>query len=239
MNNDIFFDLKQRLEGIFKVELKKLKESIEKNIVNDSTEGMSQMIGRRYGHLWETLVIETFKFHDKDNLKGKVFYKDYVNKWIKVNIDGSLNECCIKTSEKMVRKFVSENVATDKQDLCDFVVKKNKTKLAIDTKFRFKSNDSNTVREIANSAKHLKFMGYEPLLLFRKERKNSFKSPLNRFEKEGWNLKCGQEAIDFITTETRFNLGEWIEENIDIWAEIKEYQKKLKKLGFNEKKWEF
>lgn len=211
MNNDIFIDLKQRLEEIFKVELKKLKESTEKNIKENSTDGMSQMIGRRYGHLWETLVKEILKFQNKDNIGGKVFYKDYVNKWIKVNLDNSLNKCCIHTSEKMVRKFVSENVASDKQDLCDFTIKYDKVKLAIDTKFRFKSNDSNTVREIANSAKHLKFMGYEPILLFRKERKNSFKTPLNRFEKEGWNLKCGQESNEFIISNTGFDLGEWIE----------------------------
>ena len=58
-------------------------------------------------------------------------------------------------------------------------------------------------------------------------------------EKEGWDLKCGKYAIDFITKKTGFNLGKWIDQNIDIWNELKDYQDKLKDLRFDEENWKF
>lgn len=233
--------LEYNLNRILDEEVCKIKASVEKYISANKSKGISQMIGRRYGYIWERLVIETFKFSEYVKLEDRVLYKDYVEKWIDTKASEIKNECCIHSVKNIINKFLEENTGTDQQDLCDFTIEENNSdvKYGIDTKFRFVSNDSNTVREIADSARHLKFMVYNPILLFRKDREDSLKSPLNRFEKEGWDLKCGKYAIDFITKKTGFNLGKWIDQNIDIWNELKDYQDKLKDLRFDEENWKF
>ncbi len=231
--------IEENLKSILDKEVKKIKSSVEGYIKDDKSKGISQMIGRRYGHMWQMMTIEIFKHSEKFKLGDRVLYKDYVNKWIDNHIDNVDNECCIENSKKILNAFLDENTGTDKQDLCDFTLIGNQIKYGIDTKFRFVSNDSNTVREIADSAKHLKFMGYTPILFFRKKREDSLKTPLNRFEKEGWKLLCANDAIDFIKENTGFDLGEWINNNVDIWSELKEYQDDLIRLRFDKDNWEF
>ena len=232
-------DLEKNLKSILDKEILKIKSSVEGYIKEDKSKGISQMIGRRYGHMWQIMVIEVFKHSKKVELGDKVLYKDYVSKWIDSNVESGQAECCIKNSKNVINKFLAENTGTDQQDLCDFTISEKNIKYGIDTKVRFVSNDSNTVREIADSARHLKFMGYEPILLFRKNREDSLRTPLNRFEKEGWKLLCAEDAMKFIADKTEFNLDEWINKNVDIWAELKKYQDELIKLRFGEENWKF
>ena len=123
------------------------------------------------------------------------------------------------------------------QDLCDLTIEFEDKIYAIDTKYRFNSNDSNTVREIANSAIHLKQMGYIPIMLIRKNREFSHKAPINRFEKNGWKIIDGANAIEFIKSITDFNLSEFIQNDLNIWDFLKPYQDDLIRLRYGEKEW--
>lgn len=232
-------ELEESLKYILDSEVKKIKSSVEGYVKENKSKGISQMIGRRYGHIWQIMTIATFKYSDKFKLKDRVLYKDYVNKWVDNYTDNINNKCCIENSKKIINKFLEKNTGTDQQDLCDFTLIDNKTKYGIDTKFRFISNDSNTVREIAASAEHLKFMGYEPVLLFRKNREDSLNVPLKRFENAGWKLLCGNDAMEFIKENSGFDLGKWIDENIDIWSELNEHHDELINLRFGEENWKF
>lgn len=227
------------LEKIYEEEISKLISSVEGYISENKSQGIAQMIGRRYGCMWERLVKYSFELSETVDLKEKVLHKDYVSSWIKDKVEKYQNDCCKDNSEHLLKEFLEENTGTPTQDLCDFTFFIKKEKYAVDTKLRFNSNDSNTVREIANSAHHLKYMGYNPILLFRREKSESQQSPIKRFVREGWDLKCGDEAMDFVEKITGNDLGLWIDKNIDIWNRLSRYQSELIKLRFGKEKWEF
>lgn len=230
--------LSEQLEYIYEDEMMKLEISVDEYVSNNKSKGVSQMIGRRYGNLWERLVKCTFENSNEASIGDRVYYKDYVNKWIEENVQ-NMDECCKRSSESLLRKFLEENTGTDTQDLCDFTFSSDGVDYAVDTKVRFISNDSNTVREIANSAHHLKYMGYVPVLLFRKDRAESISSPIKRFEREGWIIECAEDSGKFIEKFAGNDLEEWIQDNIDVWERLKKYQEGLKRLRFDEPDWKF
>lgn len=232
-------DYEIQLNEIYEDEIGKLIISVDDYVNRNTSRGVSQMIGRRYGNFWERIVRYTFYASVLSSLGERVYYKDYVNAWIDDNTQDIENECCKKNAKKIILKFLEENTGTSTQDLCDFTFEYNGYKYAVDTKVRFVSNDSNTVREIANSAHHLRYMGYIPILLFRKNRDESLSSPLNRFEREGWIIKCADESSEFIKDMTDMDLDKWINDSVDVWGRLKAYHDGLKKLRFDEKEWEF
>lgn len=229
--------LEQELNLFIEPEKNKIKESIENKIRINDQKGISQMIGRRYGFIWENIVRITLANDDRIKLKDKVFYKDFVKKWIEENTANLEKECCKLNSEKILMQFLEENTGTSTQDLCDFTFQYNNKIYAVDTKYKFNSNDSNTVREIANSAIHLQNMGYIPVLLLRTNRAESQQGPILRFERNGWNIIDDNKAIDFIEEITGYNLNDWINENMKIWEYLSEYQEELEKLRFGEDEW--
>lgn len=234
MNNNLENELTELLIRERNKIIKSTREYYESNKVN----GIPQMIGRRYGFLWEEIVKKVLECSNIKELGGKIYYNDFIEKWIEINIRNN-NNCCNDSSKKMLKKFLDENTGTSEQDLCDLNFEYNGERLGVDTKFRFISNDSNTVREIANSAKHLKMMGYKPILLFRREKVESLKTPLNRFEKEGWIIKCGKSATDFLKQITGVDIDVWIKSNINFWDDLKEYQEWLESKGFPRERFEF
>ena len=195
------------------------------------------MIGRRYGYIWENIVYIVLKNDANSNLKGKVYYSDFVKKWILENASVLDKECCRKNSEKILFKFLEENTGTKTQDLCDFTLQYNDITYAIDTKYKFNSNDSNTVREIANSAIHLKNMGYIPVMLLRTNKRESQSSPISRFERSGWLIVDDSKSISFIQEITGYDIEAWIDRNLNIWEYLKEYQEDLQKLRFGKEEW--
>lgn len=227
------------LKKILEEEITKIKTSVSGYIKKKSTKGISQMIGRRYGYMWESMAVLVFELTQKEKFGGCVMFQEYIDAYsahfVKLN---NLNDCCMEATLKLSDE-IYEKTGTKKQDLCDLTYKKGNIEYGIDAKFRFRSNDSKTVRQIAFSAEQLKFLGYEPMLLFRKDRKESLKSPINRFEKAGWKIVCGQDSLDFIKTNTGFDLGGWIEANINIWDELQNYQEDLKRLRIDEENWKF
>lgn len=231
-------NLEKELTELLNREKAKIIESTKGYFESKKVNGIAQMIGRRYGFFWEEIVKKVLECSDVKNLGGKIYYIDFIEKWIEINMKSD-NECCNDSSKKLLKKFLNENTGTSEQDLCDLNFEYNDKKLGVDTKFRFISNDSNTVREIANSAKHLKMMGYKPVLLFRRERSESLSSPLKRFEKEGWTIKCGKDASDFLKKVTDFDIDEWINSNVNFWGDLKEYQKWLESKGFPKERFDF
>ncbi len=81
-----------------------------------------------------------------------------------------------------VKNFLAENTGTERQDLCDFTIIDGLSKYAVDTKFSLISNDSSKIRQIADSGKQLKFLGYKPILLFRTDEKRNNKTAIKRFK---------------------------------------------------------
>ena len=227
--------LEQELSLFIEPEKNKIKESIENKISINDQKGISQMIGRRYGFIWENIVYITLANDDSINLQGKVYYKDFVKKWIQENTANLEKECCKVNSEKILLQFLEENTGTSTQDLCDFTFQYKDKMYAVDTKYKFNSNDSNTVREIANSAIHLKNMEYIPVLLLRTNRAESQQGPISRFERNGWNIVDDNKAINFIEEITGYNLNKWIDKNIRIWEYLSKYQDDLEKLRFRKR----
>lgn len=231
--------LNNELLEFLNVEKNKIKTSVREYILSDNHSGIAQMIGRRYGYIWEKVVSIILKNTDTINLEAKIFYQDFVKFWINSNKFFLQNECCQENAEKILLKFLNENTGTSSQDLCDFTFCNLDKNYAIDTKFKFNSNDSNTVREISNSAIHLKEMGYIPILLMRRNSIESQQSPIKRFKKSGWNVISGIEASEFIYSLTGFDIENWIKCNMNIWDCLSEYHEQLNLLRYGESAWDF
>lgn len=231
--------LNDELLEFLNIEKNKIKTSVEEYILNDNHSGIAQMIGRRYGYIWEKVVSIILENTDTINLETKIFYQDFVKFWINSNKIFLQNDCCQENAEKMLLKFLDENTGTSTQDLCDFTFCNLDKNYAIDTKFKFNSNDSNTVREIANSAIHLKEMGYIPILLMRRNSIESQQSPIKRFKKSGWNVISGKEASEFIYNLTGFDIENWIKHNMNIWDYLAEFHESLNLLRYGESAWDF
>jgi len=231
--------LEQELNLFIEQEKNKIRESIKNKINKNDSKGISQMIGRRYGFIWEKIVCITLANDNNILLKGKVYYNDFVKKWIEENTDDLQKECCKLNSGKILLQFLEENTGNSTQDLCDFTFEYDDKIYAVDTKYKFNSNDSNTVREIANSARHLKNMGYIPILLLRTNRIKSQQGPILRFETNGWNIIDDNKAISFIEKITGYNLNNWIVKNLKIWEYLSEYQEDLEKLRFGKEEWKY
>lgn len=226
-------ELKKFIDG----EKEKINESVQGYVASDNSKGISQMIGRRFGYIWEQITIIVLKNDEDLILKGRIYYNDFVKFWIERNSIDFERECCKENSKKLLIKFLNENTGTATQDLCDYSFVYNSKLYAVDTKYKFNSNDSNTVREIANSAIHLTEMGYVPILLLRTNRAESQLSPIKRFEKSGWNIIDGKNATDLIKNITGFDLEKWIENNLKIWDYLEPYHSMLEKLRFGEENW--
>lgn len=231
--------LLEELETFIEKEKIKIKESVKEHIDNNNHSGLAQMIGRRYGHIWEKIVSIILKNTNSINYNSKIFYYDFVKYWLNINKNLLENDCCKESSQNLLLKFLSENTGTKNQDLCDFTFNKSNSIYAVDTKFKFNSNDSNTVREISNSAIYLKEMGYIPILLMRRNESESQQSPIKRFKKSGWNIISGQKATKYLYELTGFDIEQWIKNNMNIWDFLKDYQEQLKALRFGESSWYF
>ena len=225
---------------IYEDEMDKLVASIERYVSENESKGVSQMKGRRFGDMWERLIKSAFEDTETSEIGEKVYYKDYIDKWIEDNAGEIEEDCCKESAKRLLMRFVEETSGTSNQDMCDFTFEHNGIRYAVDTKYRFHSNDAKTVREITNSAYHLRYMGYNPVLLMRTKREDSIDTAINRFEKAGWSIKCDKDAVSFITEFAGDELNVWIENNVDVWGRLKAYHAGLKRLRFGEEEeWKF
>jgi hypothetical protein len=230
--------LNQLLNEICESEILKMKESVKRVIELENPNGLEQSIGRRNGFLWESIVKTTFGNLKPNQTKGIVLFSEFVKMFVDDYIEiNNLDENCSMYVRDIVQKFF-EISGTDKQDLCDFVfVKNDSEKYAIDTKWRFISNDAKTVRQIAFSAIQLKKLGFIPILLVKRPAKESLESPLKRFSKSGWLVYHDEDSLNFVKQMTDFDLKKYIEENVNKWDSLSEYHTEL--ISFHKKNTSF
>lgn len=72
----------ETFDYIYEDEMTKLEISVERYINENESKGVSQMKGRRFGDMWERLIKSAFEISKKSIIGDKVFYQDYVDKWI-------------------------------------------------------------------------------------------------------------------------------------------------------------
>lgn len=227
--NDILIDEKTNL-------IQSVKEIVEGR---KSPNGLSQMIGRRFGHIWEKLVKAVIDGSENTTLGKKIYFQDYINKFLEEYFsDTTLGDCCTNNAEKLTLEVLG-NLGVLKQDLCDFTIISGDKKYAIDTKWRFISNDSRKVASISASSKHIETLGYTPILLIKRPREECLKQPIDRFEKNGWIIKDSENAFALIKELTGYDLFVWINNNIDMWNELTLYHGKLEELLKPEESWKF
>lgn len=230
----------ESFDYIYEDEMQKLVISVDGYVSQNKSKGVSQMKGRRFGDMWERLIKSAFETSSSSVIGEKVYYQNYVDKWIEDNAGEIESECCKDNAKKLLLKFIEETSGTANQDMCDFTFEHNGVHYAVDTKYRFHSNDAKTVREIANSAYHLRYMGYEPVLLMRTKREDSIDTAINRFENAGWSIKCAGDASSFISDFAGDELNIWLENTVDVWGRLKKYHDGLKQLRFgDEEEWKF
>lgn len=179
-------------------------------------------------------------------VKDKVYYNDFVDKWKKDYVETLNKNCCKRNCCNIIDDFVSFGISTDRRDLYDYTlietINGKEVKYAIEVKYSYNSGDSNTNREIVNSAIYLEYLGYKPIMLIRSE--NNLEKIIKGFENSGWDVRISKDAFDFIKQKAKFNedsfcLEGWIEENIDIWDVVKDYENELEKINHTKEKWKF
>ena len=212
------------LDKIYESEKQKILTSVKEVIKKNDPRGLEQSIGRRNGFFWESIIKAIFQMLKPEQTEDMIMFSEFVtlfvNEYIKEN-NLEKDENCSKHIKRVVEKFFKVS-GTEKQDLCDFVFIENEdNKYAIDTKWRFISNDSKTVRQIAFSAVQLKALGFKPVLLIKRPRGESLKSPIDRFEKSGWIIKSDAQSLSFIQEETGFEINKWLKK-VNIWNDSKQ-----------------
>ena len=232
--------LKESLNQLYDGERRKILHSVEESIKRNDPRGLEQSIGRRNGFFWESMVKQVINQLKKEQTQGMIMFSEFVDLFVNNYIDDNkLDENCSKHARAIVKKFF-EVSGTEKQDLCDFVfIESEDKKYAIDTKWRFISNDSKTVRQIAFSAIQLKALGFTPVLLIKRPRSESLKSPIDRFEKSGWVIKSDESSLSFIKESTGFDLKEWIEDKVNVWNDLSKYHPELIRFNKSESNFKF
>lgn len=82
---------------------------------------------------------------------------------------------------------------------------------AIDTKYRIGSGDSGTLKKFRSYAEQIKELGKTPVLLIL--RTDNLKTAIRSCETAGWIVITGEESMNFIQTQTGFNLKEYLLSN--------------------------
>ena len=99
----------------------------------------------------------------------------------------------------------SPAIRDGKDELCDLVIGTD----AIDTKYRIGSGDSGTLKKFRGHAERLKNRGYTPVLLIL--RTDSLPQAVNTCSVGGWRVLSGQDAFDYLSQTTCFDLQVWLQ----------------------------
>ncbi len=92
----------------------------------------------------------------------------------------------------------------DLDEPCDLLA----GKYAIDTKYRVGSGDSGTLKKFRAYGQLLRNQGYEPVFLVL--RNDNLPAALRAFQRGTWNVCIGDEAFQFIQTQTGFDLRNFL-----------------------------
>ena len=64
-------------------------------------------------------------------------------------------------------------------------------------------------------------------------------SNFDRFERKGWKILNGNDTMDFIKSETEFDLQKWIDSKVCFWSELSPYHECLEDLHYNKDDFNF
>lgn len=98
----------------------------------------------------------------------------------------------------------SPAIRDGKDELCDLVIGTD----AIDAKYRIGSGDSGTLKKFKQYAERLTNRGYKPVLLIL--RTDSLPQAINACIVGGWRVLSGQDAFDYLSEITNFDLQAWL-----------------------------
>lgn len=238
MENSSAKQTNSELDELLKSEEEKLLSSIKRKEENSEQKGISQIIGRRMGYFWEEACTIVLKNSSTEDLSNVILEIDTIIDLIEKNSDGMSEESKDKLRESI--QILNEiDIVREGEELADLSINHNENKYAIQFKWRFRSNDAKTVRQIANSAKILKELGYKPIMLIRKPYEKNLDTPLTRFEKAGWELKCGEESVEFIENISDFEFKDWVDKNVDFWNLLSNQQEYLNSVGWEKEELKF
>ncbi|MEN8216772.1 MAG: restriction endonuclease [Pseudomonadota bacterium] len=92
----------------------------------------------------------------------------------------------------------------ERDEPCDLVAGTD----AIDTKYRFGSGDSGTLKKLKQYGKLLADKGYTPVLLVVRE--DNLPAAMTACEAGGWTIYMGKQSFDYIQKQTHFDLFAWL-----------------------------
>lgn len=87
---------------------------------------------------------------------------------------------------------------------CDMIV----GNYAIDTKYRFGSGDSGTLKKLKQYGALLIKLGYQPVCLLARE--DNLPGSIAAIQSAGWQILAGDESFDFILTQTGYDLKQYL-----------------------------
>jgi len=226
-------DLEKRLALLYQGESEKLLSSVKEYCKQGSSAGITQTIGRRFGYFWEEMVKDIFEFRfKKSNKEGlQIDISSLVLETVGSTI--AKNSALAKRDIQQIMDKMEENLKdileTGVLGVADFIYEtEDNKKRALEIKWRVRWNDSKTVKSHCFAFHRLKDRGFEPIMLIRRPKKESFIETVERFEREGWLVLTGKEAMDFIFKETEIDLEKWIRANVDFWKVVLPFEKCLK-----------
>lgn len=87
---------------------------------------------------------------------------------------------------------------------CDMIV----GNYAIDTKYRFGSGDSGTIKKLKQYGALLIKLGYQPVCLLARE--DNLPGSIAAIQSAGWLILSGNESFDFIKEQTGYDLKQYL-----------------------------
>jgi hypothetical protein len=225
--------LEEKIVRLYRDESKKLFSSIRERCEKGVSAGLSQAIGRRFGYFWEEMVKHVFeyKFEECDRNGLAIDISALILETIEDIIakDSGLEKEKAKEITNKIRDNLNDILETGVLKIADLTYKNQAGKeVALEIKWRVRWNDAKTVKAHALAAHRLKNRGFQPIMLIKRPKEESFDFNIDRFEREGWKVLTGKETMDFICEETMFDLNKWIEKKVDFWREVSPYQERLK-----------
>ncbi len=181
---------------------------------------------RRIGELWEPFCLLCWEYPLLTNLNYFIppLFKD-VKKKLTKEIHTFIDNLSISENEKNDLKNYYQKVWTlvssgeIKLEL-DLHFEQNKTKFVVDFKSGFSSNEKGNTNRLLLVASIYKVLneGHQCLIFVRssEEQNNHYLQTLKKSEL--WDVYCGIETYEKIETFTGFNLGKWMNDNIQ-WKE--------------------
>lgn len=173
-----------------------LKKTIP-NILNHYRESFSTKIHNEE-NIESDLLMEIFGITSKIKLENKQYW------------GRELGLCWQKIITEIIKTYRDDYIIPEKfgkQELFDTGF----AQYAIDTKYRIGSGDSGTIKKFKEYAKKIKKIKKTPVLLIL--RTDNLEYSIKACQKAGWIAITGEQSLNFIKTETGFDLKEFLKLN--------------------------